>query len=410
MSDSLQPHELQHTWPPCPSPTPAVYSDSRWLSWWCHPSIYNRGWRWIIICEFPHIWKQSSTSQKRQLCIFSSYLREPGCPLHCSEKLIIPLASMTWFSPGSSRSRLCFLFWFFLNLAPSMLTGSKIWHKAFYYPFYMHFWTTGISVIGWYQFCCSAAQSYPALWTPWTAACQASRYSWARGISIIGCCQYVRESPENYQSSAWNGQTRTRCSTALGRPRTAGIWVKHPPWAFSSRTSLFSVCSYLPELSGDAPSPGISNSRYQATFSIFPPDFLSYWGLYFHRPDALHPLLPTITSSDTTLSALPLFLTSPSLLQMLSWNSYWISPQTPNDPLFSSLSSASKTEWTKPPSATSVTPVSLAWDESPQGRPLALSCSACFLPWLPSLPTHWTASIHTSPKTSSWLFLLFRLS
>ena len=28
MSDSLRPHELQHTRPPCPSPTPGVYSNS----------------------------------------------------------------------------------------------------------------------------------------------------------------------------------------------------------------------------------------------------------------------------------------------------------------------------------------------------------------------------------------------
>ena len=27
--DSLQPHELQHARPPCPSPTPRVHSDSR---------------------------------------------------------------------------------------------------------------------------------------------------------------------------------------------------------------------------------------------------------------------------------------------------------------------------------------------------------------------------------------------
>ena len=28
MSDSLRPHESQHARPPCPSPTPGVYSDS----------------------------------------------------------------------------------------------------------------------------------------------------------------------------------------------------------------------------------------------------------------------------------------------------------------------------------------------------------------------------------------------
>ena len=32
MSDSLRPHELQHTRPPCPSPTPGVHSNSRPLS------------------------------------------------------------------------------------------------------------------------------------------------------------------------------------------------------------------------------------------------------------------------------------------------------------------------------------------------------------------------------------------
>ena len=39
MSDSLQPHELQHARPPCPSPTPGVHSDSRPSSWWRLPAI-----------------------------------------------------------------------------------------------------------------------------------------------------------------------------------------------------------------------------------------------------------------------------------------------------------------------------------------------------------------------------------
>ena len=39
VSDSLWPHELQHTRPPCPSPTPRVYSNSCPWSWWCHPAI-----------------------------------------------------------------------------------------------------------------------------------------------------------------------------------------------------------------------------------------------------------------------------------------------------------------------------------------------------------------------------------
>ena len=39
MSDSLRTHELQHTRPPCPSPTPRVHPNSCASSWWCHPAI-----------------------------------------------------------------------------------------------------------------------------------------------------------------------------------------------------------------------------------------------------------------------------------------------------------------------------------------------------------------------------------
>ena len=38
-SDSLRPHRLQHTRPPCPSPTPGACSNSGPLSQWCHPTI-----------------------------------------------------------------------------------------------------------------------------------------------------------------------------------------------------------------------------------------------------------------------------------------------------------------------------------------------------------------------------------
>ena len=39
VSDSLQPHGLQHTRLPCPSPTPRACSNSCPLSLWCHPTI-----------------------------------------------------------------------------------------------------------------------------------------------------------------------------------------------------------------------------------------------------------------------------------------------------------------------------------------------------------------------------------
>ena len=35
----LQPHEPQHSRPPCPSPTPGAYPNSCPLSRWCHPTF-----------------------------------------------------------------------------------------------------------------------------------------------------------------------------------------------------------------------------------------------------------------------------------------------------------------------------------------------------------------------------------
>jgi len=39
MSNSLWPHGLQHATPPCPSPTPRVYSSSCSLSQWSQPTV-----------------------------------------------------------------------------------------------------------------------------------------------------------------------------------------------------------------------------------------------------------------------------------------------------------------------------------------------------------------------------------
>ena len=39
VSNPLRPHESQHARPPCPSPTPRVYSNSCPSSWWCHSAI-----------------------------------------------------------------------------------------------------------------------------------------------------------------------------------------------------------------------------------------------------------------------------------------------------------------------------------------------------------------------------------
>ena len=39
VSNSLRPHEQQHTRPPCPSPTPRIHPNPCPVSQWCHPTI-----------------------------------------------------------------------------------------------------------------------------------------------------------------------------------------------------------------------------------------------------------------------------------------------------------------------------------------------------------------------------------
>ena len=53
MSDSLRPHGLQHTRPPCPSPAPGAYSNSCPLSWWCHPTISSSVIPFSCLQSFP---------------------------------------------------------------------------------------------------------------------------------------------------------------------------------------------------------------------------------------------------------------------------------------------------------------------------------------------------------------------
>ena len=53
VSDSLRPHESQHTRPPCPSPTPGVQPNSCPLSRWCHPTISSSVVPYSCLQYFP---------------------------------------------------------------------------------------------------------------------------------------------------------------------------------------------------------------------------------------------------------------------------------------------------------------------------------------------------------------------
>ena len=63
VTDSLWLHGLQHTRPPCLSPTPGVYSNSCPLSWWCHPTISSS----IVPLSRLHSFPASGSFQMSQL-------------------------------------------------------------------------------------------------------------------------------------------------------------------------------------------------------------------------------------------------------------------------------------------------------------------------------------------------------
>ena len=64
VSDSLQPHELQHARPPCPSPTPGVHPNPSPLSRWCHPTISSSV---IPFSSCPQSFPASGSLQMSQL-------------------------------------------------------------------------------------------------------------------------------------------------------------------------------------------------------------------------------------------------------------------------------------------------------------------------------------------------------
>ena len=55
MSNSLPPHGLQYSRPPCPLPTPGVYPNSCPLSQWCHPAISSSVVPFSSCLQFPSI-------------------------------------------------------------------------------------------------------------------------------------------------------------------------------------------------------------------------------------------------------------------------------------------------------------------------------------------------------------------
>ena len=92
LSVSLQPHVLQHTRPPCPSPTPGVYSDSRPLSKWCRPTISSS-----IVPFSSHLQSLQASGSFQISQFFVSSGQNIGVSASAS---VLPMNIQDWFPLG----------------------------------------------------------------------------------------------------------------------------------------------------------------------------------------------------------------------------------------------------------------------------------------------------------------------
>ena len=90
--NSLRLHELQHARPPCPSPTPRVYSDLCPLSRWCHPTISSSV---VSFSSCPQSFPASGSFQMSQL--FASGGQSIRVPASTS---VLPMNTQDWSPLG----------------------------------------------------------------------------------------------------------------------------------------------------------------------------------------------------------------------------------------------------------------------------------------------------------------------
>ena len=90
--DSLRPHGLQHARPPCPLPTPGVYSNSCPLSQWCHQTISSS------VVPFSSHLQSFSASGSFQM---SPFLASGGKSIGVSSSAsVLPMNIQDWFPLG----------------------------------------------------------------------------------------------------------------------------------------------------------------------------------------------------------------------------------------------------------------------------------------------------------------------
>ena len=92
VSDSLRPHEPQHTRPPCPSPTPKVHPNPCPLSQWCHTTISSSV---VPLSSCPRSFPASGSFQMTQF--FASGAQSIGVS---ALTLVLPMNTQDWSPLG----------------------------------------------------------------------------------------------------------------------------------------------------------------------------------------------------------------------------------------------------------------------------------------------------------------------
>ena len=120
---TLQPHELQHTRPLCPSPTPGAYPNSCPLSQWCHPTISSSV---IPFSSCPQSFPASQSFQMSQL--FASRGQSIGVSASAS---VPPMNTQDW-SPLGWTDLLAVQGTLKSLLQHHSSKASILWHSAFF--------------------------------------------------------------------------------------------------------------------------------------------------------------------------------------------------------------------------------------------------------------------------------------
>ena len=136
MPDSLQPHGLQHTRLPCPSPTLGAYINSCPPSWWCHPTISSS----VIPFSRPQPFPASGSFQ------MSQFFTSGGQSIRVSVSAsVLPVNIQDWLLLGLISFRIDWLNLLAVQGLSSLLQhhsskASILQHSALWSNSYIHTW------------------------------------------------------------------------------------------------------------------------------------------------------------------------------------------------------------------------------------------------------------------------------